>query len=448
MNVTSIISAIGNNSSIYPLLVRDCGIEVPSKVYLTYKENENDKDVQKLATRERFWDEYAGSAVWLGGIPLVESILNKFIKSRGFNPNVNIKLLKEEENLQGLNYNIKKFEGKVSKEIIDDLKKLGTKEAQNAYKNMLAWRFAAATLIPIAFIGFILPKMIFASSAKKIAELKGKKEQQQKTQSFTGDLFQKFKTNKSPSFTGNIAGTLANFTTLEKMETIDGGYALGRIVTARKGADGNRNEAKDIAFKMAGMMYLNYIAPTQLEKILNKICKNVFKINTNLDPLMLEDKKFIEAITNNTIKLPKSNEAKDLLDFVDNNPDSLFVKYANKFEKVKMLKNGVRDPRAYVNIKKLREFKNEIEIFRDMAQESATNLQGDKFVKQITKFAKRAKGVKTFNILANVGISSFLLAYCLPKAQYAFRRLVTGSELEPGIVNANMNASINKAAKS
>ena len=444
MNVTSIISAIGNNSSIYPLLVRDCGIEVPSKVYLTYKENENDKDVQKLATRERFLDEYAGSAVWLGGIPLVESILNKFIKSRGFNPNVNIKLLQEEENLQGLNYNIKKFEGKVSKEIIDDLKKLGTKETQNAYKNLLAVRFAAATLIPIAFIGFILPKMIFASSAKKIAELKSKKEQQQKTQTFTGDLFQKFKTNQSPSFTGNIAGTLANFTTLQKMETIDGGYALGRIVTARKGADGNRNEAKDIAFKMAGMMYLNYIAPTQLEKILNKICKNVFKINTNLDPLMLEDKKFIEAITNNTIKLPKSNEAKDLLDFVDNNPDSLFVKYANKFEKVKMLKNGVRDPRAYVNIKKLREFKNEIEIFRDMAHESAKNLQGDKFAKQITKFAKRAKGVKTFNILANVGISSFLLAYCLPKAQYAFRRLVTGSELEPGIVNANMNASINK----
>ena len=58
--------------------------------------------------------------------------------------------------------------------------------------------------------------------------------------------------------------------------------------------------------------------------------------------------------------------------------------------------------------------------------------------KSVKTFAKRAKGVKTFNILANVGLSSFLLAYCLPKAQFAFRRLVTGSELEPGIVNANM----------
>ena len=48
MSFTSIISAIGNNSSIYPLLVRDCGIEVPTKVYLTYKENENDKEIPEV----------------------------------------------------------------------------------------------------------------------------------------------------------------------------------------------------------------------------------------------------------------------------------------------------------------------------------------------------------------------------------------------------------------
>ena len=50
MTLTNIISAIGNNNSIYPLLVRDCGIEIPTKVILTKKQNKNDKDVQKLAT--------------------------------------------------------------------------------------------------------------------------------------------------------------------------------------------------------------------------------------------------------------------------------------------------------------------------------------------------------------------------------------------------------------
>ena len=101
MSVTSIISAIGNNSSIYPLLVRDCGIEVPTKVYLTYKENQNDKEIQKLATRERFLDEYIGSGIWLGAIPLLGSIINMIIKKFGFNPNINLKLLKEED-AQGL----------------------------------------------------------------------------------------------------------------------------------------------------------------------------------------------------------------------------------------------------------------------------------------------------------------------------------------------------------
>lgn len=432
MNVTSIISAIGNNSSIYPLLVRDCGIEVPSKVYLTYKENENDKQVQKLATRERFLDEYAGSAVWLGGIPLVEFAANKIIKKFGFNPDVNLKLFKEEE-AQGLKYNIRKFKGKVSDDVLKDLEKLYFKSSKDSYRKCVAGKFAAATLIPAAFIGFILPKLIFASSAKKIAELKEQNKKQEQPQAFTGDLFDKFKKKNNPAFTGNLAGAIANMSTLQKMMIIDGGYAVGRVATARKGADGNRNEAKDIAFKMTGMMYLNFVAPKQIEKILNKIT------GRTLDPLMLADKEFIKKITEGTLELPKSNSAVDLLEFVDSNPDSLFVKYANKFEKVKMLDNGVRDPRAYVDIKKLAEFKQEIERFAQAAKKSAQGLDADAVAKQISKFAKRSKGIKTFNILANVGISSFLLAYCLPKAQYAFRRLVTGSELEPGIVNAQMN---------
>lgn len=428
MNVTGIISAIGNNSSQYPLIVRDCGIEVPSKIYLTYKENGNDKQIQRLATRERFYDEYLGSAVWLGAIPLIERCGDFAIKRLGYNPDVNIKLFKEDD-IQGLNFNIKKFEGKVSDEIINDLKKLTDIKKQKTYKNLLAMKFAAATLIPIALIGFILPKMIFSSSAKKIAELRKQKQENSTKSQQQNDLTQKFtNSQKKPTFTGNIAATLANFSTLEKMEIIDGGYALGRIVTARKGTDGNRNEAKDIAFKMAGMMYLNYLAPKQLERGLNIFSNKAFGLNTNLDPIMLADKKFIQNIKEGNIELPKSNEAKDLLDFVDNNPKSMFCQYANKFKKIKLLENGIRDPRAYVNTKELANFKKEIEDFAKSAIST----------KNVENFAKKAKGVKTFNILANVGLSSFLLAYCLPKAQFAFREFITGSKLDPGIVNANM----------
>ncbi len=428
MSITNIISAIGNNSSIYPLIVRDCGIEAPSKVYLTYQENKNDKDVAFLATRERLIDEYATSIVWLGGIPLVEKLVNKFIiEKKGFNPNVNLKLFQNSD-CQGIDYNIKKFEGKVSKEIIDDLKKV--RDNKGIYEKLLSTKFLAATAIPIAIMGFILPKMIFALTAKtKAAQAKQNSQEKELpltqptsfTSSIKSDVFDKMslKNKKQTSFTGNFSSTVANFTTYQKMATIDGGYAVGRVATSRK-----KNEAVDIAFKMSGMMFLNFVMPKYIEKFLDWTTGKALDLNVKLDPLMLEDKEFLNEIKIG-LNIPKGTSGKALLDFIDKNPTSVFTKYAAKFEKVKLLPNGIRDPRAYVDIEELKKFKNSIEEFAKKAIQSA----------DIEKFAKKAKVVKSVNILTNVGLSSFLLAYCLPKVQYAFREWYTGSKLEPGIVD-------------
>ena len=420
MTITNIISAIGNNNSIYPLIVRDCGIEVPSKIYLTYNQNEKEsKEVAKLAARERFLDEYATSAVWLGGIPLVDKLCNMYIKKRGLSPDVNLKLFKKED-YQGIDYNIQKFEGKVSKEIIEDMKK--AKANKGLYEKLLSAKFVAATTIPIMFMGFILPKLIFASSAKKIEQQRKKElliKQQNSLPAFKTldkDVFKNFSNSgKDIAFKGSMAATVANFSTVNKMAVTDGGYAAGRVFTARNG-----NERIDIAFKMTGMMFLNFVAQKYIEKFFNKIS------GAALDPVMLNDKDLIDAVKNSKLKLPEGNDAKALLDFVDNNPKSLFVKYAQKFKKVKMLDNGVRDPRAYVDIKELANFKRDIEDFAKKAVSS----------KDIAKFAKNSKISKSACILANVGISSFLLAYVLPKAQFAFRKIVTGSDLEPGLAPA------------
>lgn len=421
MTITNIISAIGNNNSIYPLIVRDCGIEVPSKIYLTYNQNEKEsKEVAKLAARERFLDEYATSAVWLGGIPLVDKLCNMYIKKKGLNPNVNLKLFNKED-CQGIDYNINKFEGKVSKEIIDDLK--NAKAKKGLYEKLLSGKFIAATTIPILFMGFILPKLIFASSAKKIEAVR-QKEQQSKQQkqapafnTLDKDVFKNLSLNngKDIAFKGGMAATMANFTTVNKMAVTDGGYSVGRVVTAR-----NNNERIDVAFKMTGMMFLNFVAPKYIEKLFDKMS------GVALDPVMLNDKELIDAVKNNTLSLPKGNDAKALLDFVDNNPKSLFVKYAQKFKKVTMLENGVRDPRAYVDTKSLANFKKDIEEFAKKAVSS----------NDITKYARNSKIGKSLCILANVGISSALLAYVLPKAQFAFRKVVTGSDLEPGLAPA------------
>lgn len=416
MTISNIISAIGNNSSVYPLIVRDCGIEVPTKIALTYNQNKKEsKGIAYLAARERFLDEYATSAVWLGGIPFVGWIANKYIKARGLNPDVNLKLFKEEQGIQGIDYNIKKFKD-LAPDAVKDLVK--AKENKKLFEKLLAGKFIASTTIPILFMGFILPKLIFASSAKKIQNLREKEAQSLKNNGQVSFLQKdKFYKSKDVNFTGSWITKAANFSAQDKMAVTDGGYAVGRVATAR-----NKNERYDLSFKMAGMMFLNFVAPKWIEKGLNKIS------GTSLDPIMLVDKDFMTQIKEGKLQLPKSDSAKDLLDFVDNiqNKDTYFIKYAKKFEKIKMLENGIRDPREYVDLKKLGSFRNDIELFSQKLLKS----------ENIDLFIKKAKFAKSANILTNVALSSFLLAYVLPKAQFAFRKLVTGSDLEPGLAPA------------
>lgn len=416
MTISNIISAIGNNSSVYPLIVRDCGIEVPTKIALTYNQNKKEpKGIAYLAARERFLDEYATSAVWLGGIPFVGWIANKYIKARGLNPDVNLKLFKEEQGIQGIDYNINKFKD-LAPDAVKDLVK--AKENKKLFEKLLAGKFIASTTIPILFMGFILPKLIFASSAKKIQNLREKEAQSLKNNAQVSFLQKdKFYKSKDVNFTGSWITKAANFSAQDKMAVTDGGYAVGRIATAR-----NKNERYDLSFKMAGMMFLNFVAPKWIEKGLNKIS------GISLDPVMLADKDFMTQIKEGKLQLPKTDSAKDLLDFVDNiqNKDTYFIKYAKKFEKIKMLENGIRDPREYVDLKKLGNFRNDIDLFSQKLLKS----------ENVDSYIKKAKFAKSANIITNVALSSFLLAYVLPKAQFAFRKLVTGSDLEPGLAPA------------
>ena len=414
MTITSIISAIGNNSSVYPLILRDCGIEVPSKIYITRKENlKESKQKANDATREKFIDEYATSAVWLGEIPLTEKIGDKFISKKGFNPLVSIKLYKEEE-FQGLEYNIKKFKN-LAPEAVKDLEKVLANKT--AYQKMTANKFIAAISIPILLMGYILPKSNFALTRM----IKSKRREEEKvTQKLTRPSIESFTSRQKQniSFGSNIMSTIANFKTVDKMALTDGGLTVGRVGTSR-----NKDEAYVNAFRMLGSMFLNFVAPKYIAKILDSTANKLFKINVNLDPLIMENEEFIDAIKNNKINLPKSSAAKDLFEFIDSNPKSLFCKFAQQSEIITYLENGIRDPRKYIDIKKLTAFKKEFETFIESAKNS----------KSIYNFTRKAKFIKCGNIIANIAISSSLLAIVLPKLQYSFNKLVTGSYSDPGL---------------
>lgn len=430
MTITNIISAIGNNSSIYPLLVRDCCIEAPSKILIARRENSKESQIKANdATREKIIDEYATSAIWLGGIPAVEKLADKYISKKGYNPNVNIKLFGEGKKegsslVQGIEYNIKKFSQYSNKDVQDavaDLIKVRDNKA--IYEKFLTKKFAAATIIPTLIMGFVLPKLNFALTRKVKENRNTQLPLNVPTKSFTSlnrtrfsDFYEK--QNKDIVFTGGLTSTIASLRTVDKMAISDGGLTVGRVSTSRNKEEGYAN-----AFRMIGSMILNFVTPVYIAKGLDKFANKLFKINVNLDPLILDNEEFISAIKENKIELPKSNSPKDLMDFIDSKPNSLFSKFAQKMKKVSYLKSGIRDPRKFVDINDLSDFKTEFESFIDSARAS----------KNIEKFAKKAKYVKCANILANVGISSFLLAGVLPAATYKFIKLTTGSYSDPGL---------------
>ncbi len=448
MTFVNIISAVGNTKSIYPLLVRDCGIENPVKVAMTYNQNKEDKKIAWLATRERILDEYSVSGVWLGTIPAIDKVAGLAMKKFGnLNADVNLKLFSEDENynkqltafeakrnkglrckkpdiVQGFEYNIQKFRNvQGAQDAVQDM--INVKNNKKLFNGLMNTKFIASVVIPIVLMGWVIPKLIFASSAKKKMEAYRKEaEQKQMLPNFgssTTKSFDQFiKGNQNlTSFQGGLTSFLTGLTTVQKMAVTDGGYAAGRISTAR-----NKNEAVDIGFKMAGMMFLNYLAPQWIEKGLNLVT------DVSLDPKMLVDKRFLASIKYDHLDLPKSDSASDLINFIDSKPNSIFAKAAEKAGKVTFLKdkNGkslnVRDPRAYVDIEELGKFRKQVETFAQKAKNSGN----------VAKYASKSLGLRSVTILANIALSSFLLAYCLPKAQFLFREWFTGSKLEPGLV--------------
>lgn len=436
------ISAVGNNSSVYPLLVRDCAIEGPTKIVQNY--NQTAKDSKRMAmhcAREKTIDEYATSAVWIGGVPFVEAISNKIIKkTTGMNGSVNLKLLEKNKDgsfknpLQNIQKNIEKFKDKAPNAVKD---LINVQNNVNKYKKASNKKYTAALLIPMVVMGWVIPKANFALTNylidKDIKNGKLKPKQEEKKQlaintkpaNSNFKSLNSFKQNNSVNFKG-LGSTIATLSHTDKMAVTDGGLAAGRIATSR-----GRNEKIERAFYSVGMLILNFVTPQYIEKGLDKATKKIFGLDTALDPKIMADKRFLVKVKNNTLKLPAKEE--EVLDFIDNNPKSILAKYAKKNKIVKFLDNGVRDPREFVDTKKLFSLSQDLKGFAS---------QADKTKAGIRKYANNAIKAKSFNIAANVAISSILLAVALPQAQFVLRRLISGTNVDPGLI-----ASGNKESK-
>ncbi len=435
MSLINAISAVGNNSSVYPLIVRDCCVEGPIKIAQNY--NQTAKDSKRMAmhcAREKTIDEYATTAVWIGGVPVVEKIANKVIKKKNsLNGNVNIKLLEKDKNgnfknsLQNIELNIQKFKDKAPKAVKDLMDVNANPEK---YKKTSNKKFAAALIIPMAVMGYVIPKSNFALTNYlmdkdiKSGKLTPKKAKTEKTpfMPVNNDFkaLNSVKNRKSNTSFKGLGSTIATLSHTQKMAATDIGLTAGRVGTAR-----GKNEKIEKLYYSAGMLLFNFVTPDYIDKGLGKITESMFGVNTNLDPKIMADKRFLATVKSNKLELPQ--EEAQVLDFIDNNPKSMLSKYAKKNKIVDYLDNGVRDPRKFIDTKKLYSLSENMKEFSNKAQNSKEG---------VAKYANKAIKAKSFNIAANLAISCTLLAVALPQSMFLLRKMISGTTTDPGLIAA------------
>ena len=82
MTVSAIFSALGNNSSIAQIAVKD-GIETIGRTAMAYKEgSKTSKKFGALEAREKLIEANATSIVWLGGIPTLKILFDKLYTNK------------------------------------------------------------------------------------------------------------------------------------------------------------------------------------------------------------------------------------------------------------------------------------------------------------------------------------------------------------------------------
>lgn len=442
MNVANIISVIGNNSSVTPILVKD-GIESSFKVYLA---DEQGKKISKeqgfYEAREAAIEEFGTTAIWFGVPIVVTKAFNAIGKKvLGLKDD---KLLKvDSQLLNGKNYQtLEKNLQHTGDEFIKS-------DAEKTPASKLSKLLHGRRLLGVGItIGLLAALTLFK---QKVTENSIEKHgsnglafagENGNTANHSSTPQPKNKTSNQPSFKG--VGELV------AQASIDAGVGAVRIGTAR-----DKDEKKEYVFKTITFIAMSYLGGPIVEKGLNAIAK-VFNLPMDLDAKVIADKNFTAAV----VAASKSKEAKDkMLAFaqIDTNATPLekeetIIKFIDeelknaKFDAkgnfqefnnatleaarksgVISIENNKRAVTKFINTEKVQNIHGHIQELIEITTKKGSSLD----------FIKKVKATKYGTVLANIGICSAIIGIALPKIQYIFREKGIGTIASPGVKASN-----------
>jgi len=417
-NITSsVITALGNQSSMWPLATKD----IVNSFGFTYYAGKSGK---KVEAQDRFIDEFGTEAIWLFGIPSFKKLIDKTLYvAKKVSPNVDVRTL-DKSYQETISDFIPASLKNVTKHAVDNSKK---------YINMSYAKFGLSTgLTLLAYFG--LTKLKHYWTNKQIEEnykLKLQKEQQanQEYMKRFGDTvsFKSLKQNHSnkPSFKGlNKAAKFFMFNPVWNTSLIDAGITTERLATSR-----NKKELAEYGVKEATLIGFLYFAGHAIQKGINSLSMKLFKTPVALDARFLtsnelkaaQPDKILETVSGFKSvvgnKITKDSALKAVRYVLENqNADNIIVQAAKKSGLVStVLENSQNlvDTTKFIDGKAIQKLADNIE-----ALVSSANGKGV----ALSKFAKKVATVKGIGVAANLGICCLALGYAVPKFIYQYLR--------------------------
>lgn len=488
--VTSIFSALGNNSSLYPIIFKD-SIDNASRTGMAFKEgSKNGKEYGLYDARERFIDENVTSVVWIGGIPALKLLYDKFVTNKIYKfsnyeslgstfdkkgtrvmADTNVKLLDGglqtlEKNIAEIKEILKTKSSPVLEKMVEDAEKIIADKASKAkFKRVYAGKMAASSIIPLVTIGFILPKLIQALTKNiykdnTIMQEEQAKKMALKNSKHTSKVFASFKgqneNDKDISFKGKPVGNLLIDlfnNNVSNQALLDGGIFVGRVATGVNLADKIEKGIKEI-----GVIFFIYFGGTIVGKMIEKLAQGM-GMPIALDSKILENKNFqqqIKDIAKISDPAEKEKALAEFLKFSGDNEESVLkfidgqiksnkgiveevekgvkthtfsnptLKIAQKLGVVDLI-DGVKNPIQYIDTDKVKSLHTSLtEYVKKALPENAS-------IKDVEKFLHKSVLAKRFGVVANLAICTIATAYILPKLQYRFREKFTNSSNLPAL---------------
>ena len=233
--------------------------------------------------RERLIDDIVSAWFWMKGVDFFNSLGNKFGKKvlKLFNTTFDVgkdALRNPFDNLTG-----------------DIKSKFNSDTAKSMIRKLAIFKFTKiilSTLLSTSIIGFILPKINQAITAKLMQYKKMEKEINSSSDNYNDYLltkcsfeeFSKKISSKNPSFKGTFIGNMTQIShnlennTICKMLTNDAGIITGRTISAR-----NKDEALEYLFRDITSLFFYFASTPIIYSLLQKITKS--KGLTEIDPV-------------------------------------------------------------------------------------------------------------------------------------------------------------------